>query len=219
MSESAFLDTGVVFGYCVPLDKHHFRCEEYIEDRSGDLYTCSEVEKEYQQVMKKRIQDLSTAVLEHVQSLLKADLDESLGPMDLDHIKKRVLSRNNDAYQFLYRYYDDELSNFVQRDKLISDLRGLARDIETVSLKRKQQLDTIIEEWQMEGSHQDIRSSLSMIHQEDLTICLHAHDISTHRSGSLEFATTNPQDFIDDGREDIILEVTAIDSIRNLAIR
>jgi len=219
MSESTFLDTGVIFGYCVPLDKHHFRCDEYLSGRSDDLYTCSEAEKEYQNVMKKRIEDLSTAVLAHVQSLLKSDLDDSLGPMDIDHIKKHILSRGNDAYQFLYRYYDDELSNFVQRDQLISDLRGLARDIESVSLKRKQRLDSVTEEWEMNGSHQDIRSSLSMIHQEDLTICLHAHDLSTHKDSPLEFATTNPQDFIDDGRESAILEVTAIDSIQNLAIR
>lgn len=219
MLNSGFLDTGVVFGYCVPLDQHHFRCKNYIENHNGDLYTCPEVEKEYGRMKKSRIQDLSTEVLDHVQSLMQANLDESLGPMDIDHIKKQVLSRHNDAHPFLYWYYNNELSNFVQRDELISDLRGFARDIESVTIQRKQNLDSMIEEWSQTESHPEIRSSLSMIHQEDLDICINAHDLSNNIDNHLEFATTNPQDFVDDGREDVILNATKINSIQVLANR
>jgi len=219
MFVAAFLDTGVVFGYCVPFDEHHVRCDDYIEDQGGKLFICPEVNTEYKQMKESRIQELSTDVLGHVQSLSNADLDVSLGPMDIDHIKKKILNRNNGAYQFLYWYYDEEVGSFIQREELINNLRQLARDIETVAIQRKQDLDSKLEIWKQQDTHSSVRSSLSMIHQQDLDICVIAHDLADHIDDETEFVTTNPQDFIDKGREETILETTEIDSIQTLAIR
>lgn len=219
MPDSAFLDTGVVFGYCVPLDQHHVRCDQYIENFGGNLYITATVDDEFSRMKQSRIQELSTAVLDHVRTLKQSDLDDSLGPMDINHIKNRVLSSSNEAYQFLYWYYDDEVSQFVQRDQLIKNIRELARDIESRSLQRKRNLDTLIEEWRPQDSYPEVQSTLSMIHHQDLQLCIQAHDLACHNDGGVEFATANPQDFVDDGRMDVILEVTEIDNIRNLAIR
>ena len=219
MSDAGFLDTGVVFAYCVPFDEHHIRCKNYIDDHGGKLFTCPEVGTEYERMKQSRIEELSTDVLDHVHSLSKANLDESLDPMDIDHIKKRILSRGSDAYQFLYWYYDEEVRSFIQRHKLMNNIRQLARDIETVAIQRKQQLDSRITEWQQQDTHSGVRSSLSMIHQQDLNICIVAHDLAENTGHDIEFGTTNPQDFIDDRREKIIIRTTEIDSIQNLAIR
>lgn len=219
MSDSALLDTGVIFGYCVPLDQHHIPCDEYVRSNDYALYTTPTVESEFQRMKKSRIQELSTEILEHVRSLKQADLNDSLGPMDIDFIKKRLLDRNKDSYQFLYWYYDEEVGSFAQQNELIKDLREFARDIETVAIQRKQDLNSLVEEWTQQEKHKEVISCLAMIHREDRQICIEAHDLACCTDGKTEFATVNPQDFIDDGREEAILETTEIDTIQNLVIR
>lgn len=218
MSDAAFLDTGVVFGYCVPLDQHHVRCSEYVEDTDRTVYTTSTVDSEFQRMKRDRVQELATAVLDHVRALLRADFEGTLGPMDVDDIQRRILARDDDAYQYLYWYYDD-LEPFVARREVVEDLREFARDVESVALQRKEDLDSTVEEWVCRDSHRELRSDLSMIHDEDRRICVEAHDLACHVDGRTEFATVNPRDFLDDGREERILEATEIDAIRDLAIR
>lgn len=218
MTDRGFLDTGVIFGHCVPLDQHHSRCESYIEEAS-DLYVSGDVESEYSRMKKNRVDELAEDVRDHIKQLESANLDAQLNPIDINKIKKRHLDRGADVYGFLYRFYDEELGNFAQLAEIKQKLRQVARDLETIALKRKRTLDQHLTEWQPQDSHEDVRSTLSMIHQQDLDICVHAHDLACCCEGDTEFATTNPTDFIDDGRENAILNATKIARIMDLANR
>jgi hypothetical protein len=85
--------------------------------------------------------------------------------MDINEIKKQHLNRGDDVYRFLYKFYDEELGNFAQLATIKQKLRDLARDLEAIALKRKQALDHHLTEWEPQDTHEDVRSTLSMIHQ------------------------------------------------------
>lgn len=218
MVDSSLLDTGVVFGYCVPLDNHHDRCSEYVENVNGTLYTTQTVETEFGAMKHDRIQELSNAVLDHRRSVAEADLDGTLGPTDVDHLRNRVLDSDSDAAPCLYRFYDD-LGSFVNRGEVLDRLSELAREVERVALQRKEALDVAVEEWRKRDDHPTVRSSLSAIHRTDRRICIEAHDLACNTDGETELATVNPRDFVDDGREELILDATEIDAVRDLAVR
>lgn len=218
MVGSSFLDTGVVFGYCVPLDRHHSRCAGYVADADATRYLTETVEQEFQRMKRDRVQELSTAVLDHRRSVANADLDESLGPTDRHYVRNRVLDRNNEAAQFLYRFYDD-LDAFVNRDGLLRQLRELARDVESVMLQRKASLDETVQKWSKRDDHPAVESALSEVHRTDRRLCVEARDLACNTGGTTELATVNPRDFVDEGREELILEATALDAIRDLAVR
>ena len=218
MADRGFLDTGVVFGYCVPVDQHHSSCVTYVEE-DNNLYVSDEVESEYIQIKEERVDELADDVRDHVKRLESSSLDAQLDPMDINEIKKHHLNRGDDAYRFLYRFYDEELGNFAQLDRIKRKLRQAARDLETIALKRKRSLDEETTKWEPQSQHGDVRSTLSMIHQQDLDICIHAHDLACCCDGETEFATANPTDFVDDGRETAILKATELADIVDLANR
>jgi predicted nucleic acid-binding protein len=181
MADRGFLDTGVVFGYCVPVDQHHSSCVTYVEE-DNDLYVSDEIESEYIRMKEERVDELADDVRDHVKHLESSNLEAQL-----DRIKRK--------------------------------LRQAARDLETIALKRKRSLDKETTEWEPQDPHGDVRSTLSMIHQQDLDICIHAHDLACCCDSETEFATANPTDFIDDGRETVNLEATELADIVDLANR
>ncbi len=219
MCWASFLDTGVVIGYCILLDDHHRNCREYLEENTeAKLFISDTVESEYQNAKQKVSRRLANAVREHVRDIKRADCDDNLGPMELDRLQNRVLSRTNDAHQFLYDFYGEGVGNFIQKDELCDRLRTLAREIESFPLEQKQKLDSRLTLWECENSHDGIEASLSMVPIDDRRICIEAHDLACCNDIHTEFATVNPRDFINGGTEEMILEVTEIDEIENLAV-
>lgn len=228
MPEAIFLDTGVLFGYAVPLDQHHFSCEKFIDQNDAPLYTCPTASDEFENLKQTRITDFSTAVLDHIRKLKRKDLDRSLGPMDLDHIKTDILSRSNDAYQYLHRYYDNALdeeyfeisppNSFADREQIFQDLRAIQREAEAIASARSDEIENLVQVWNCQDTHDSVRSSLSMVDPNDRIICIAAHDLACNGEPTVIFTTTNPRDFIDDNRKDVILETTAIADIEDLSV-
>lgn len=219
MSWVAFLDTGVVIGYCFLLDDHHRNCRDYLEENTdADLFVSDTVEDEYDNTKRKVSRRLANGVREHVRTVKRDNCEDELGPVKLDRLQSQVLDRNNDAYQFLYDFYEEGIGNFIQKSELCQRLRAMAREIESFPLERKQELDTKVTIWECDSHHDGIEASLSMIPGKDRQICIEAHDLGSSRESHTVFATVNPRDFVDDGVEETILEVTAIDEIENLAI-
>lgn len=219
MCWAAFLDTGVVIGYCFLLDDHHRNCREYLEENTeADLFVSETVEREYDHAKQKVSRRLANGVREHVQAIKRTDYEDELGPMELDRLQNRVLDRNNDAHQFLYDFYDEGLGNFVQKSELCERLRGMAREIESFPLDRKRTLDSRASVWKCDATYDGVETSLSMIPQDDRRICIEAHDLGRRGDSYTVFATVNPRDFVDDGAEESILEITEIDEIENLAV-
>ena len=44
MADQAFLDKGVLLGYCFFTDTHHVVCKDYIESSAADFYATKQVE-------------------------------------------------------------------------------------------------------------------------------------------------------------------------------
>jgi hypothetical protein len=219
MTESnSFIETGVLVGYCVLLDPHHTKCKKYVDGDGRELYTSEGVQEEYETTRETVSSRLSSAVLDHVRDL-KSDVSQGyLGPMDVDNVKKNVLHRGNDAYQFLYRYYDDVVNNGVQKQELESNLREIARDIDRLVASREDELEEMIEEWEQQDEHPSVEEALEMIHEPDRTWAVEAHDLAVHNGGTTEFATTNPTDFIYNGRKDTVLENTDLNDVVDLSV-
>jgi len=218
IESDSFIETGVLVGYCVFLDPHHAKCKAYVDGEGRDLYTSEGVHKEYEATKKSVSSRLSNAVLDHVHDLKNEVSQGYLDPMDVNNIKKNVLHHENDAYQFLYRYYDDVVNNGIQKRELEGNLREIARDIDRLVASRQEELEEMIEEWEQQDDHPDIQEALSMIHEPDRTWAVEAHDLAIHNGSSIEFATTNPTDFIYRGRKQIILDNTALDDVVDLSV-
>lgn len=219
MCLATFLDTGVVIGYCFLLDDHHQNCKTYFEEHStSDLFVSKTVEDEYNYTKQNVSHRLANAVREHIRAIKGDDCEDQLGPIELDRLQSQVLSRTNDAYQFLYDFYDEEIGNFVSKRDLCEKLRAMSREIESFPLERKRKLDSRITVWERMHNHDEIKASLSMIPGKDRKICIEAHDLGCWRASPTVFATVNPRDFVDEGREETILDITEINEIENLAL-
>lgn len=219
MCWAAFLDTGVVIGYCLLLDDHHRNCREYLEEHpEAELFVSETVESEYDHAKQKVSRRLANGVRKHVRAVKRDGCDDELGPMELDRLQGRILDRDNDAYQFLYDFYDEGIGNFVQKSALCERLRGMAREIESFPLERKQELDSEVTVWECDSTYDGVETLLSMIPGNDRRICIEAHDLASFRESRTSFTTVNPRDFIEDEREEIILDATEIDEIENLAV-
>lgn len=218
MSGSAFLDTTVCLGFCFTVDIHHKKCQKYIQNNNFSFYISDIIEEEYKKKKSALNTRYSTAITRHIGDLRRSNLSGELGPMDLSKVKNQILHRNNDAFDFLCRYYDDEVGPFIQMDRLLKELSDLSRDIDKLAQSRKAQLDSLAQQWTMREEHSDIKEKLKEIHEPDRTICLESHDLALHEGDPYtELATANSTDLIDNGRKDLIIDNTEINDVRDLS--
>ncbi len=217
MPRSAFLDTGVLLGFCFTVDSHHVNCRDYLDNNGIDYFISPTVEEEFENTKYKLNTRYSEAVLDHVSKLEDADVEGELDPVDLDNIKNGLLSRGNEAYSILYEFYDEVLPQFVQAQEVKYRLRELSRDIEQMALERKQELDQIVRLWRVSEDYPDVRDAISAIHEPDRTICIEGHDLASNMDVETDLATVNPRDYVRDGREELILSNTELSSVVNLA--
>lgn len=212
---SVFLDNGVVFSYCLTVHEFHPECEEFVEGSDSELYITEEVDLIYARKKDEVIETLANSVLEHQASIKRGNFPDNLGPGDLNDIKK-MLHRGNQATRFLLNWYDNQNWQFINKYELTEKLRDLAEDIETRAQERKSKFDAIVEMWERDEDHPTIQSDLDEIREdkeEDMWICIDAHDLAVNTPGTTDLATTDLDDFIRDGRKELILEATAIDDI------
>ncbi|WP_363467811.1 hypothetical protein [Halogeometricum borinquense] len=220
MSDKSFLDTGVVLAFCYTTDKHHFKCREYIDSEDCSMFVSDNVEDEYENARYRLNEQHANAVLSHVSDLRnsKYEGEYNIGPVKQKEIRDNVLCRGNEVYQFLSKFYTDYLPQFVTFDELESKLRNLARDIESVAVKRKSEIDEFVEIWSRKSDHPNVEKNLSSIHTEDREICIDAHDLAANSDGATEIATTNPNDFVRNGHKQLILENTELSDVVSLAV-
>jgi hypothetical protein len=182
------------------------------------LFTSDDVWDEYEDTKDKVTGRLSSAVLDHVRDVENQVSDDYLDPMGVDHVKKRILYHGNDAYQFLYRYYDEVMNNGIQKSDLEDNLRNIARDIDRLVVSREEDLDTMVEYWEQKDEHKSITEALSDIHDPDRLFAVQAHDLACHNNGHTEFVTANPSDFIADGRKELVLSNTQLGDVVDLSV-
>ncbi|MFB6163138.1 MAG: hypothetical protein ABEJ86_06865 [Halococcoides sp.] len=215
MTTAGFLDTGVYIGYCFTVDSHHDPCRRYVTEQADIVFTSETVLDEYRSAKRSVSERYSDAVRKHISDVRRSDLDGELGPMDLDRAKRRILDRRNELYEVLVEV-SDSLPQFIQYDDLLDRLQNLARDIDTMAVQRKQDLDDTVDVWDQKTDHPDVRAGLD-IHEPDLTICIEGHDLAAHLADDTELATANPTDFVYDGQRERILDLTAYSDVIDLS--
>ena len=216
MGRASFLDTGVVIGYCFTVDSHHQPCRKYLRNSGIDFFTSPTVEDEYENAKDRVNRRYANAILEHVAELEKSNIEGELGPIKIDRVKKKILSRNNEAYTSLYHYYENVLPQFANAKEVKTQLREMARDIEHMAITRKQEIDILVRLWRCDEDYPNIRKAFSAIHEPDRTICIEAHDLASNLDDDTELATVNPNDFVRNGRRDLIVNNSAIAEVLSL---
>lgn len=216
MNRAGFLDSGVVLGYCFTVDHHHNKSESYLTTSGIDFFISPTVEDEFYSTKSKLNKRYSDAILDHADNLKKSDFEGQLDPLDVREIKRDMLSRGNPSYSTLYNYWENVAPQFVPIAEADRQLRNLARDIEQMAYRRKNELDSIVRLWSTDEDYSSVRTNLSDIHEPDLTICMECHDLALNIAGDTEFATVNPKDFVRNGMEKRIMNNTAISKIVSL---
>lgn len=219
MAEASFLDTGVVLGFCFRDDTHHHRCRQYLEDHEYSLYISDHVESEYLNREPSLAEEIADGVLDHVFRLRNSTYEGQLDSMDTSNIRQNLISGNNEAKRSLHEFYRNRVPNFVQFEELLDRLRTLARDIEQSAVENRNQLIEQTEIWAREKEYAEIKESLSEIPKDDRRICLDAHDVVEQTEEATELATVNPQDLVDQGYRELLLNTTEIEEVVSLAVR
>lgn len=217
---SAFLDNGVVLAYCVVVHRFHPECDEYIEGSDSDLYITQEINSIYENKKDEIIQDLSTSVLEHQADIKRGEFPEQFGPVDIRDAK-RMIHSNNSARRFLLNWYEEEVGQFITKYELTEKLRNLAGDIEQRAMDRKSDFDDHVEIWERDSNedYPEVQADLRELREdkeEDMWVCIDAHDLAKNVDGQTILATTDLNDFIREGRREMILNATALDKIQPL---
>lgn len=213
MTRIAFLDTGVVLGYCLTVDLHHDPCRAYLTDDPEEVYSGETVAAEYESTVSTVTTRYADDVRSHRDRIEQSRFDGELGPSELAEIERTLLADANSMTEVIAELYE-ELPQVLYVDNLTTYLTQLARDIEQMPVERKDHLDDAVTAyWEAEGDHDDVRVRLD-IHEPDLSICLEGHDLGEHVDGSVELATANPTDFVRGGtREQIVRHTTLTDVI------
>lgn len=218
MVKEAFLDSGVVLGFCFLTDMHHQKCRAYIEENDYDISYSGRVENEFEKKRKELSIRYADAVRDHISSLQKSNYEGQLTPIDIREIREDVLDKDNEAHYFLKFYYQQKVQKYIEMEDLLDQLRSISRGIERHALKKKNELESKANVWMRFDSYPELQKALKSIHGEDREICIDAHDLALDTDGEMELATTNPNDFVRAGQRKLILENTALDDVVSLAV-
>lgn len=218
MSDNSFLDKGIILGYCFFTDPHYKRCREYIHSGDTDYFVTEQVEDIYPNAKKHMVRKHQKAILHHIRDI-KGSYSGSLTESKIQNITESIDKYNNPSWRFLQDYYDGKEDETVY--SVTEGLRDLQQEIEQIADKRKSELLPMLQGWIRFAQHEDVQENLSGLKaadEEDFWICIDAHDLASSIDGETELATPNPADFGKSGYRDEILEHTAIDSIRIVAV-
>jgi hypothetical protein len=212
MTQIGYLDTGVLIGFCLTVDSHHEPCSEYLSTHPDEIYSGERVEREYDNTAETVVQRYTGGVRRHRVAVQSSSYTGELGPSDLRELQQSHLAPDNPTRDTIAELYD-QLPQVVYVDTVVDYLRKLERDIEQMELDRRDKLDdAIVDYWCCDDSHPEVRSAVDL-HEPDLTICVEGHDLAETIGGTVELATANPTDFVDDGTDTTIESATALSGV------
>jgi len=213
MADNAFLDKGIILGYCFYTDTHHVRCRDYIDSTGTELYATKQVEDIFQKAKDHIIKKHRRAITDFIR-WVKQEYTGNLCSEDIAEIQSQIDRRKNPAWRYLLDYFQDKSGKDVYL--VTKNLRQIARDIEQMAEERNEELQPEVLGWVRFESYPDLKDNLSSLFQkdeEDFSIAVDAHDLGVQLDGTTELATNNPSDFDDDRVREEILTHTAIDEI------
>jgi len=218
MTDNAFLDKGLVLGFCFPVDLHHRKCRTYLGDESKEFYLTDHVDAIYEAKRREKIKEHRNAILKHVR-YVDRNYDSEMGPMDLRDVRRRLDGRANDACHYLRDYYEGK--QFANPRDVVADLREVARGMQSHVSERKDEFDDLVESWTREVDYPDLKGALGRIREdkeEDYWVCVDAHDLGERTAGETELATTDIDDLANEERRELIVGKTSVDSVAAVAV-
>ncbi|WP_311171770.1 hypothetical protein [Halobellus ordinarius] len=213
MADSAFLDKGIILGYCFYTDTHYVKCKDYIESTDAELYATKQVEDIFQRKKDNIIKKHRRAITDFIR-WVKQEYSGNLNSEDIAEIQKNINREENPVWRYLLDYFEDKSGKEVY--PVTKNLRQIARDLEQLAEERNEELQPKVLGWIRLASYPELKDNLSSIFEkdeEDYWIAVDAHDLGCNVDGTTELATNNPSDFDDDAVRDEILTHTAIDEI------
>lgn len=213
MAGAAFLDKGIILGYCFYTDAHHVKCEDYIESSDVEFYATKQVEEIFQNAKGHIVRKHRRAITQFIQ-WMNREYAGTLSADDIAEIQDRIDREANPAWRYLLDFFQDTSGSEVH--PVTKTLREIARDIEQLAEERNEELQPLILGWIRLETYPDLKESLRSLFEadaEDYWIVVDAHDVARHVEGTTELATTNPSDFDDEDIREEILTHTAIDEI------
>lgn len=213
MPDSAFLDKGIILGYCFYTDTHHVRCKDYIESTEAELFATKQVEDIFQKAKDHIINSHRRAIAEFIR-WVKQQFSGTLVSDDIAEIQSNIDREENPAWRYLLDYFEDKSEEEVY--PVTKDLRQIARDLEQLAEERNEELQPEILGWIRLASYPKLKDDLSSLFErdeEDYWIAVDAHDLGLNVDGTTELATNNPSDFDENVVREEILTHTAIDEI------
>lgn len=217
MVDNAFLDKGLVLGFCFPVDLHHRKCRQYLEDGAVEFYLTNHIESIYGAKRREKIKEHRSAVLKHIR-YIDSNFESEMGPMDLQNVRRRLNRRSSDASEYLRDYYEGK--QFANPQDVVEELREFARGMQSHVSDRKDEFDELVETWTRENDYPSLEDSLRSIREdkeEDYWVCVDAHDLGERTPGETELATTDIDDLANEERKELIIGNTSIDSVQALA--
>lgn len=219
MSNNVFLDKGLLLGYCFTVDKHHEKCKAYLSSQDGEFYITEDIDGVFAAKRSKFVREHREAILDHVKELTKSNYSGRIGPMEIQEIQEQLISTQNEAWRYLRDYYDGLSVSSVYEVK--EELRGLAREMETLVDERKNDFDEMVTLWTREDDYSRLHDDLSALKSEDnedFWVCVDAHDLAHRTEETTVLATNNPSDFGPQSHGETILASTALDDIDIVAV-
>ncbi|MEZ3145642.1 hypothetical protein [Halobaculum sp. MBLA0143] len=221
MTVDAFLDKGVILGYCFLVDPAAKECRRYVSAEGKQLYATEHVERVFQRKRDEILERQRNGVLSHCREL-RTDYSGTLSEEDVSELRSGVDRYENDAWRYLEDYYEGKVGESVT--DVDRELRGLARGLEKLAEERREELYERLIDWirfrDYSGDEYDLHDELSGLKAEDRTddfrVVLDAHDVGVECDGVTELATNNPTEFADDAYGEQILTHTEIDRIELL---
>lgn len=221
MSTSSFLDKGILLGFCFSIDTHHRKCRGYLFRDDVSPYYTEDVREAFEENKDRMVRDHRTELLHHARVLEQSSYGGALTETELDEIRSEVVTRSDypNAWRYLGDYYESLSSPSVTR--ILDEIREIAREIESTAHARFSEMEGMVTLWSRAEAYPTVQTALDEIRsskEEDLWICIDAHDLAEHIDGHTELATTDFKDLIDGGRRELILEHTSLDDVVGVGV-
>ena len=214
MADNAFLDKGIVLGFCFFTDPHHRECRKYLFSGETEYFATEQVENIFRNAKEAIIKKHRSGVLQNIKQV-KLDYEGELTESDVEEIRSDIDRRENSAWRYLEDFYQDKAGREVY--EVTEELREIIREMEQRSEERKEKLYSTFQGWLRFSSHESVQANLTRLRaqdEEDFWIVIDAHDVASSVAGKTELATTNPAEFADESIQEEVLGATAIDSIQ-----
>lgn len=221
MSTSSFLDKGILLGYCFSIDTHHQECRGYLFRDDVRPYYTEDVREAFEENKDRMVRDHRTELLHHARVLEQSRFDGELAESELNEIRSEIVTRSDypNAWRYLGDYYEGLSSASVKR--ILDEIREIAREIESTAYARFSEMVGMVTLWSRAEAYPTVQTALAEIRrskEEDLWICIDAHDLAERVDGHTELATTDFNDLIDGGRRELILEHTSLDDVVGVGV-